>query len=485
MAGWILFGAFLLLVAVVLVRTFLLRPQPHGSDASALVEESAPPPALERLSGAIQIPTVSHARQEDTDFSVFDAYIAYMQEAFPLFHQRCSLERVNGYGLVYRWQGKDVSLPPLMLTAHYDVVPLATGTEKDWKYPGFSGKIAEGRVWGRGTLDIKSQMTAHMEAAESLMKEGFVPQRDCLFVYGHDEEVDGLEGALKIAEYFQQKNILLDSVLDEGGIALYEAMPGIKPPLALIGVAEKGYCDYELTTLGSGGHSSMPPNHTALGHLSRLICRVENHPMPARITGIVEGMLRNIACEMGFMVRMAVANLWLFRPLLLKVLKGSPATAAMIRTTFAATMCTASNASNVLPAKATATVNVRLLPGDTSSAVRRHILALQKEPVEIAMSGTDEPSEISPMEGPAYERLLRCVNSVFPMAIATPYLVMGGTDARKYSALCRNIYRFTPALITNEEKDSMHNINESIRVEEYGRMIRFFELYLREYDKPQ
>lgn len=482
MLGFIL-AAAAVLTAVVLTRTFLLHPPIYTKDVPPLEKDEVPAEVLARLAGAVQIPTVSHTRYEDTDFSAFDAYIDYLQKAFPLFHEHCSLTRVNEYGLVYCWNGKDSSLLPMMLTAHYDVVPLSPDSEQDWKYPGFSGEVAEGRVWGRGTLDIKSQMIAHMEAAEKLMKEGFVPERDYLFVYGHDEEVGGMQGAQKIAEYFQQKNIRLDAVLDEGGVVLCEAMQGIRPPLALIGVAEKGYCDYEISIVGSGGHSSMPPRHTALGRMAQLICNVESHPMPARVTGIVEGMLKNIACEMGFVVRMAVANLWLFRPLLVRVLAGSPATAAMIRSTFAATMCSAGNAPNVLPAKATAVLNVRLLPGDTSAAVKAHIMALQNENLEMTMAGTQEPTDVSPMDSHAYTKLLRCVSSVFPMAITTPYLVMGGTDARKYSPVCLNIYRFTPVLITNEEKDSMHNSNESIKIEEYGRMIRFFETYLREYDK--
>lgn len=266
--------------------------------------------AVVRLSRAIQIPTVSAQNYHETDFDAFDDFLIFLEEAFPLFHKTCELERVNKYGLVYRWRGKDAEQEPVLVTAHYDVVP--AGDPKAWKYPPFSGEIAEGRVWGRGTLDIKSQLTSHLEAAEALIRQDFRPERDIYFVYGQNEETGNDEGATAIAALFEKRGLRFAGVLDEGGIIASGAIRGVKSPVALIGVAEKGRTDFELTVKGSGGHSSMPPNTTALGQAAELITRIERHPLPTRLTPPVAAMLKNLGSEMGGLTRFAIRNSWLF-----------------------------------------------------------------------------------------------------------------------------------------------------------------------------
>jgi carboxypeptidase PM20D1 len=418
-----------------------------------------------------------------TDFAPFEAFIAFLAEAYPLFHKTCALERINGFALVYRWKGSDSSLPPVMLTAHYDVVPVEAGTEGEWTHPGFSGVVAEGRVWGRGTLDIKSQLTAHMEAAEELMRKGFSPRRDFYFVYGQDEEIGGRNGAYKMADYFAEKGIHFEGVLDEGGFAVSNVLKGVSSPLALIGVAEKGFCNYEITLGGAGGHSSMPPVHSALGNAAKLITTIENNPLPPRLTPPVRQMLGNIAGEMGPAVRMIVANLWLFKPLLFRFLSRAPVTNAMIRTTFAATMAKASDAANVLPQKAQAVINVRLLPGDTVAGVEGHFKNLAGDlPISIRTLVPEEPSQVSPAEGAVYRRITDLIAEIYPGVIATPYLVMGGTDARKYYRVCDNVYRFTPILINSEDQRMVHGTNESISTANYGRMILFYHRFIEGFD---
>jgi carboxypeptidase PM20D1 len=363
------------------------------------------------------------------------------------------------------------------------------GTEGEWKYPGYSGEIAEGKVWGRGTLDIKGQLMAQIEAAESLMAKNFVPERDFFFIYGQDEEIGGRNGATKVAEWLESEKIEPEGVLDEGGMVVEGVLKGVTAPLALIGVAEKGFCNYEMTVSGEGGHSSMPPAHSALGYAARLAAEVEKNPYPAKLTAPVEGMLRNIAGEMGFAVRMAVANLWLFKGLLLKVLGANPVTNAMARSTFAVTMARASDAANVLPQKAAVTVNVRLLPGDTVEAVKTWFrdLALRALPPVNGKEGAGiaintlvpaEASKVSPSSGPLYDYLAALIGSIYPNALVSPYLVMGGTDARKYYSVCDNVYRFTPAIVTDAEKNTTHNTGEYISIENYGRMILFYQRFI-------
>ncbi|GHV81530.1 carboxypeptidase S [Spirochaetia bacterium] len=475
----IVLAVVLLTVVVVFARTFAFKPPASPPKVPPYDPGEAAPEVLERLSKAIAIPTVSAQNYADTNFAPFDEFITFLQKSYPLFHKTTELTRINTYALVFRWKGTDPSLEPVMLTAHYDVVPVEAGTEGDWKYPAFSGEVAEGRVWGRGALDIKSQLTAHLEAAESLMKTGFVPTHDLYFVYGQDEEVGGVNGAAKAAEYFAEKGIRFQGVLDEGGIVVSNAIKGVKSSLALIGLGEKGFCNYKLTFDSEGGHSSMPLPHTALGNAAKLLTIIEEHPLPTRLTPPVLLMIRNIAGEMGFAVRMAAANLWLFRPVLLKILSKNPSTNALIRTTFAVTMAKASDAPNVLPQKAEAVVNVRLLSGDTTDSVAAHFRHIGGGlPFKLEKLTPTEPSAISPASGAVYEKLAKTIAEIYPNALASPYLVMGGTDSRKYYGVCDNIYRFTPVLVNNDEKNTMHGTNESISIANYGRMIRFFVRFI-------
>jgi carboxypeptidase PM20D1 len=473
----------LAVVAVVLVRT--LRFHPPAADASLEVytpaEAEVAPDVLERLSGALSIPTISSVDYERTNFAPFDEFNEYLQTSFPLFHEVCSLEKVNDYALIYRWEGSEPALAPIALMAHYDVVPVEEGTWDDWTHPPFGGVVADGYIWGRGSLDIKNQLIAFLEAAENLMRDGRRPQRSIYFCFGHDEEVGGDNGAARVVEHLAKQGVRFGAVLDEGGLVISGAMGGVTTPMAVIGVAEKGHVDYEFSVKGGGGHSSTPPRHSSLGDAARLIARIEDHPLPRRLVPPVEMMMRNAAGEMGFVVRMALANLWLFRPLLLSILAKSPVTDAMIGTSCAATMAKASDAPNVLPQTTSFTVNVRLLPGDTVEGVRQHFSNLAGTiPVEIKMALAQEATPVSPAEGPFYDLLTRLTTQMYPNAIITPYLVMGGTDSRRFYALSDHVYRFTPIWVANEERAGMHGTNERLSVINYARLIHFFELMMGE-----
>jgi carboxypeptidase PM20D1 len=502
------------LIAVILVRTFSFHP-PDAPPQNAVDLNPGPvaPEVIERLGAAIRIPTLSNLDYEATDFAPFDEFRALLVDRFPLFHERCELEVVNGYSLIYRWQGSGAAgvadvgaggnagaagapgadgatadgatpaLDPIALMAHYDVVPVEEGTERDWEQPPFSGALVDGVVWGRGTLDIKTQVLAHMEAAENLMRAGFIPARDIYFCYGHDEEVGGEQGAAKTVERLKARGVRFAGVLDEGGVVVTGALSSVKVPIGLIGMAEKGISNYQFKVKGSGGHSSTPPKNTSLGLAAKLITLIEQNPLPLRLTTPVEAMLHELSGEMGFMVRMAAANLWLFRPLLLRIFAGNPTTNAMVRTTFAVTMAAASDACNVLPQVSTVNVNVRILPGDTTQDVLRHFEQL------IARAGIDatvepilaqEPSPVSPVDSAFYRSIERLINEFYPSALVSPYLVMGGTDSRQFYALSDNVLRFTPVHITEEDRQHIHSTNECISVENYGRMIAFYERFLRE-----
>jgi carboxypeptidase PM20D1 len=436
---------------------------------------------LERLAKAVSIPTISRPEYEKTDFGPFDEFIGFLCESYPAFHEHTTLTKVADYSLVYRWAGRDANLAPICLMAHYDVVP-ADGA--GWKHPPFSGDNVDGRVWGRGTLDIKSQLTAHIEAAESLMRAGWQPERDIYFAYGHDEEVGGQHGAAATVRHFKDAGIRFEGVLDEGGlVTLGEIMKGVDASMALIGTAEKGFCNYEFTFAGEGGHASMPPAHTALGRAAAFVTKVESSPMQARLTPPVLALLRNMGSIAGGSLGFAIKSIGLLKGVILKVLAKAPVTNAMIRTTFAATQASASAAPNVLPDTAKVVINVRILPGDSVAGVEAYFRSIfPQEQLAITLNAHVEPSPISPDDSLMYKKIAASARRFFPDAIVSPWLVTGGTDSTKFYAVSNNVYRFTPMAITEADRQSIHGDNESIDCANYLRMIDWYKAFIEGFD---
>lgn len=440
--------------------------------------------AIKNLSTAIKIKTVSNSNYDELDYKPFDEFIEFLSNTYTNVYNTMEFKKINNYGLVYKWAGNSKNKKPLLFLGHYDVVPVESGTENDWKYGPFSGEIAENKIWGRGSLDIKSQIIAHMEVANELIGKGYIPDRDIYYAFGNDEEVGGKTGAAKISEYFEQQGLSFEAVYDECGFVAIGSIKGVNSPVAQIGIAEKGYGNIRITACGDGGHAAMPPKNTALGKLSKSICAIEKNQMPAKLTDPVIKLLNNICSEKGFLFKFLVANKWLFKPLIIKILEASPGDNAMIRTTIATTMAKASDAPNVLPQKAEAVINVRFLPGDSSEMLINHIKRVtRKYDIEVEGLMIREASETSPTETLGYKKLVNTIERIFPNTIATPYLVVGGSDSRKYYNVCKNIYRFTPFVIGPKEMASFHNTNESISIENYMRMIDFFEQFIVDFDK--
>jgi carboxypeptidase PM20D1 len=242
-------------------------------------------------------------------------------------------ETVGSHSLLYTWQGSDTSLNPILLIGHLDVVPVEASTERDWLHDPFGGGIADGFIWGRGAIDNKSAVLGTLEAVEMLLAEGFQPARTVYLAYGHDEEVGGAAGAGEIAALLKARGVELQMVLDEGGMIGNGILSGISAPVALVGIAEKGFATIEVSTRVPGGHSSLPARQSAIGILSAAVARVEQSPMAARLEGPTRELFDRIGPQLPTMQRAIFANLWLTAPLVLRRLEASPTTNAMVRTT--------------------------------------------------------------------------------------------------------------------------------------------------------
>lgn len=473
-----LVAALLVLLAVLLVRAS--RYGVAQADAPAAAAYTPPPGAVERLAEAIRIPTVSNQDSAQFDTAAFAAFHALLRQRFPRAHAALRRETVAGHSVLYTWPGSDPRLPPILLMGHMDVVPVEPGTEARWKQPPFGGVVAGGFVWGRGAIDDKSSVMGTLEAVEMLLAEGFAPRRTVMLAYGHDEEVGG-RGAEQTAALLRGRGVRPEMVVDEGGVIGRGLMPGVERPTALVGIAEKGFVSVELTAEAAGGHSSMPPRHGSIGRLGAAIQRLEAEQMPARLDGPALQMFARMAPELPFAQRAVFANLWLTRPLVVRTLAAAPGSNAMIRTTTAPTIFQAGTKENVLPSRARAVVNFRILPGDSVAGVVAHVRRVVGDTaVRVrAMEGfSSEPSPVSRTDDETYRLLERSIRQAAPDALVAPYLVVGGTDARHYHALSDHVYRFLPLRMTSEDLGRMHGTDERVAVADYLAAIGFFRQLL-------
>ena len=439
---------------------------------------------INNLSRAIQIPTICNVDESVVDWSKFDEFHAFLKEAYPLIHEKLEMEIISTRSLLYHWKSENPDKEPIALLSHQDVVPVTPGTEDDWEYPPFSGEVADGFVWGRGAIDMKNHLIGVMEAVETLLEEGYVPQRDVYLCFGHNEEVmaEGeLCGATCMMNWFKERGIKLDSVIDEGGAILEVKVDKvIDGHLAGVGLAEKGHVDFEISVNAKGGHSSQPPKHSALGKLSKILCNLENHQFKAELTPQLCSLFNEIGKNTTYPVRCVMSNFPILKPLLTKVCSEIPPVASMMRTTTAVTMANGSPAPNVLPQKASAVVNFRIMPGQTVEDVEKHIRKYAGSKAEVKLLAGKNPSKISNTESRAFKAIKKICKGMDNKAIVAPYLVMGGTDARQYEDVCDNIYRYSPFLMNTGLLLTTHGTNERIPVSSLEDGVAFFKRYIKE-----
>jgi len=469
--------------SIVLVNAWRTKPGPVFAEPGVAisVDESR---AAEHLSRSVQIQTISHQDPAQFNGKEFLAFHEYLRSTFPKMHQALTRETAANYSLLYTWKGKNPEEKPLLLMAHMDVVPVIQGTEDNWRYPAFAGRIAEGFIWGRGTLDDKVSLLAICEAVERLVSDGFQPGPTIYLAFAHDEEVGG-SGSRAIVSLLKSRGVRLGCVLDESGSIFEGTISGVKKPVAMVGIAEKGYLSVELSAESEGGHAAMPLPHTTIGVLASAIHRLEKNQFPARLSGVTRQMFSSLAPAMPFKYRLLFANLWLFHPLLIRELEKSPETAASIRTTTAATIFQAGVKEKVLPNKARAVVNFRLLPGDSISYVLNRIQKTINDPEVkvIALPNSSEPSPVSDVRSASYKTLQKTILQVFPEVMVAPYLVLGATDSRHYVGVSESIFKFLPTRLKPEDLKREHGVNERVGVKNYGEIIKFFIQFIENFGR--
>ncbi|MGA9795082.1 MAG: M20 family peptidase [Rhizomicrobium sp.] len=470
-------AAIALLTAIVLFRTEMAVAPP----VSALAAASAnidPRPIARHLAEAVRFQTISygggaHADEKD---AALDAMRAWMEKTYPDFHKVATRE-VFDHSLLFTWKGKNPDLAPVLLMAHMDVAPVVPGTEKHWAHAPFSGDIADGYVWGRGSIDDKAMLILMLEAAERLARQGFTPARTIMFAFGQDEENGGGKGSAVMAQILAKRGVHFAWVLDEGGAIVDEPFPGIEQPVAFVAVAEKGDLSLRLTAHGTGGHSSRPTGDMAIVRLARAVTRVVDDPFRSGLDPLERAKLSVLAGIAPFPTRMFLSNLWLMSPIVEHYMRAIPDSAARLHTTIAPTMLTGGVKDNVLPPQASAVINFRLHPRDTIAGVIAHVRAAIHDPkvdVTPLTETQDQASKVSDLHSPAGEFVAAEIRKSFGNLTVAPDMFTGATDSRHYLPISDQVFRFDPFHFGIDDLARVHGTNERLAVGELGHGTAFF-----------
>lgn len=467
-------------LGVVGVRTALVESHQVQTEP---VDLEVSPKAPQRLAKALRIQTITRRDPAQLDSAAFREFYQYVGQAFPAVHATLDTTHVNGLSRLYTWEGRDPSLAPVVLMAHVDVVPIEDSSA--WTHPPFAGRIAGGHIWGRGALDDKASAVGILEAIEALLDRGVRPRRTVHVALGHDEEVGGTRGGRALSERITAGGVSPALVVDEGGAITRGVLPGLTEPLAVVGVAGKGYLSLKLEARRPGGHSSVPPLQTSIEVLNMALTRLRANPLPSRLTGVAGTMFDYLAPEVSLPMRTMLANRWLTAPVLRTVLNRRPATRAAIRTTTVPTRLDAGVKDNVIPTRARAVVNFRILPSQSIDEVIAHVrrtlngLSIQVEPIR-----STPPPSVSGIETPAFQMVQRTIGQVTAdSVVVAPYLLPGRTDSGYYADESDAVYRFVPYQLGPDDRSRIHGSNERIAVDDYRTVVQFYMQLIRNADR--
>lgn len=477
----------LLLIVFLLVRTVTFK-EPHiepFQDISFLNEDlykNYEDEFIKKLQQSIKIKTISYQEESLRDVKEFQKFIDFVKKEFPLVHKNLQLTLINKFTLLYLWKGQREDLKPVVLMGHYDVVPV---NEKEWTVPPFDGKIIDNYLYGRGSIDDKITVIGILQAVEYLLSKGFQPQRSIYLSFGHDEEIGGIEGAEAVVSYLQKNQIYPEFVMDEGGAITINMVPGVSKPVATIGISEKGYVSIKLIATGRGGHSSTPPVESSVNKLIRALNELQNHPFPYELTDAQIKMFQYVGPNFSFVQKMAAANLWLFKPIIISILKNTDTGRASMHTTMTPTILKAGIKENIIPTSAEAVINLRVLPGNSIESIEKRIKAIINDPdiqIEV-MPFSSEPSPISHLEGEkglGFQTIIKTVKTIDSNIAIAPYLVLGATDSRYFKAITENIYRFLPIYLVEEDMHRMHGNDERITLDSIKTALKFYTIMIKQ-----
>lgn len=458
-------------VAILLIRAVCFMPQiptVEKTDVPEISEEEL----AEKFSRFLQCKTITFEDAPNVDSPEHEKFIALIKELYPKVFEKAEFKRVAKFGLVFRIKGKSDKNPSCIMS-HYDVVPVS---EENWIENPFGGVIKDGKVIGRGALDNKATLICSMEGMERLLEKdfSFTPEDDIYFTFGGDEETAGLCQQAIVKE-FEEEGKKFKLVLDEGGAIVKDVFPGVKDEVAVIGLAEKGSANVELSVASNGGHASTPSKDNPTNVLARALVALEKHPMKSEISSPVSGMLDTLGRYSTFGMKVVFANMWLFKGLVKKIFEKGNETNAMLRTTFAYTMMSGSNARNIVPTMSKCNLNIRIAPGDTIDTVVEHIKkVVNDDRVKIEVLMCSNPSPVASADDFGYKTVKQTMNEVYPEVVVSPYIMLAASDSRFYRNVSDNTLKFAPLRMSSAQRKSIHGDNEFIEINALKKGTEFY-----------
>ena len=466
----VLAAVVLVFFAVILIRAARFKPKAEltSSLEDVFLDESR---IVWDMQEMIRCKTISYNDESLVDQKEFEKFQKLLPKLYPSVHETCERVMLGVNGMLYCWKGRKEG-NPIVLMSHYDVVPVE---ESQWEKPAFEGIVEDGVLWGRGTLDTKGTLCGIMEAAEKLIKDGFVPEHDIYFAFSGQEEING-PTCPAMVDWFEEKGIHPAMVLDEGGAVVENVFPGVDRECALIGIAEKGLTNIEFHAKSNGGHASMPPVHTIVGELAQAVVDVEKHPFPRQITKPVREMLDTLGRHSTFVYKILFANMWCFAGLFDKVCQKSGGELnAMIRTTCAMTKMQGGKAFNVIPPKASVGMNLRLIGTDTVESAKAYLEKVIDNPnIEVSVYEGRNPSADSDTSCEEWGVLSQAVADTWRKALVSPYLMMACSDSWHYCRITDRVYKFSAMKLSKEERGMIHGNNERVPVETLVKAVEFY-----------
>ncbi len=468
----ILFSALLIFIGI---RTITNKPAANNIQVNL---SPLPQNAVAHMSAAIQYKTETPNDEYQFDTATFMNYRKFIETTYPLIHKNLTRTIIDSFNYIYEWKGTDPSILPMVLMAHYDVVPVEASAVKLWHAQPYGGEVKENYIWGRGVLDDKASMISILEATEAQLQKGFTPKQSILLCFGADEESSG-KGATAMVEYFKKLNRKFDLVVDEGGEISTEQNKSVKKPIASIGVGEKGYVTLVLTAQKEGGHSSIPGQQTAIDILSTAIAKVNQNPMPTKLTPPIEAYLKSISpYNENFFEKVALSNMWLFKSFVVNNMTKDPSSNALVRTTLVPTVFNSGVRDNVIPTFATAYINSRILPGQSSKEVYDYVQkTINDTNIKITYykNYMTEPSPTTDVNSKYYKRVEKAVRSVVKDVVVAPMLMVGATDSRNYRAVSEGVVNFTPLT----DAKGYHGIDERMLISDFQKCFNFYTLLIK------
>ena len=415
---------------------------------------------------------------DDTEFAAFRAVL---EAEFPLIHKNCEKMLFGDGCLMFKLRGADESRN-ILLMSHHDVVPATE--EENWDYPPFEGRIVDGKIYGRGTQDTKGSLYGELKALEQLLERGFKPACNVWIGSSCNEETSG-NGIPAARDWFVEQGITFEVILDEGGAVIDPPIGGMAcGKCAMVAIHEKGIHDLVFTAETASSHGSLTSGQkaTPTERMAAFVTEVsKNPPFIRRLNDQVKDMFAALAPYAGFPLKQVLGNLWLFGPVLVKILpKLSPQAGGLIGTTVMFNNVV--SAENYL--SCTAKVTLRsVCEEDVKKDIENLKAVAEKYGIQTELGKRWEIHAPSNPNLPPFEILSSCVHEIYPDAPVIPYILPAGTDARTLTDVCNCVLRFAPIRMSKEQLASIHSRNENMDMTALSSCVAFYRRFLEHYEE--